>query len=48
MITKKEIYDQTEDRETCGNISLEMVGVNFGPECRYLIGMDSNVKKKSF
>ena len=31
--------------KTCGHISFDMKGSDFGPECRYLIYMDSNINK---
>ena len=44
MVNKKHvIYNQY--LKTCGRISSEMVGVNFGPEWRYLIYKYSSVIK---
>ena len=33
---KKGTYNPTSDMKTCGYISFDMLGSNFGPDCKYL------------
>ena len=43
-VTKKHgKYDPTSDLKTYGHIIFDILGSNFGPDCRYLRSMDSSV-----